>query len=86
MVTPRWVSTKAQPIGIRDLLDYLVQPIDVHIEHDEILEIGGSDRMYCLVIAGLSCLFMPFGTVLVVFTLITLMKEPVKELFEQQSC
>ena len=45
MVMPRWVSTKAQPIGIRDLLDYLVQSLDVRIEHDEIVEIGGADRM-----------------------------------------
>lgn len=36
---------------------------------------------YCLVIAGLSCLFMPFGTVLGVFTLITLMKPSVKAQF-----
>lgn len=45
MVMPRWVSTKAQPIGIRDLLDYLVQSLDVHIDRDEIIEIGGADRM-----------------------------------------
>ena len=36
---------------------------------------------YCLVIAGLSCMFMPFGTVLGVFTLITLMKPSVKAQF-----
>ncbi|WP_372795504.1 NAD(P)H-binding protein [Pontiella sp.] len=45
MVTPRWVSTQAQPIGIRDLLDYLVQSLDVHLDQDEIFEIGGADRM-----------------------------------------
>lgn len=45
MVMPRWVSTKAQPIGIRDLLDYLVHSVDVHIDRDEIIEIGGADRM-----------------------------------------
>ncbi|VGO11598.1 hypothetical protein PDESU_00143 [Pontiella desulfatans] len=45
MVFPRWVTTKAQPIGIRDLLDYLVQSLDVPIEHAEIVEIGGADRM-----------------------------------------
>jgi hypothetical protein len=37
--------------------------------------------MYCLVIAGLECIFMPFGTVLGVFTIIVLMKDSVKELF-----
>ena len=37
--------------------------------------------MFCLVMAGIECLFMPFGTVLGVFTIIVLMREPVKELF-----
>ena len=29
MITPRWVSVLAQPIGIQDLLAYLVEAIDV---------------------------------------------------------
>ncbi len=37
--------------------------------------------MFCLVMAGVECLFMPFGTVLGVFTIIVLMREPVKQLF-----
>jgi hypothetical protein len=37
---------------------------------------------YCLVIAAVSCIFMPFGTILGVFTLVTLTKESVKRLFE----
>ena len=37
--------------------------------------------MYCLVIAGIECTFMPFGTVLGVFTIIILMKPSVKEVF-----
>ena len=37
--------------------------------------------MFCLVIAALECFFMPFGTVLGVFTIIVLMKDSVKELF-----
>jgi hypothetical protein len=37
--------------------------------------------MYCLVVAGIECIFMPFGTVLGVFTIIVLMKDPVKQLF-----
>lgn len=36
---------------------------------------------YCLVVAAIECLFMPFGTVLGVFTLITLTRESVKLLF-----
>jgi len=39
------------------------------------------NRTYCLVIAAIECLFMPFGTLLGVFTIIVLMREPVKELF-----
>ena len=38
--------------------------------------------MFCLVVAGIECLFMPFGTVLGIFTIIVLIQEPVKELFQ----
>ena len=38
--------------------------------------------MFCLVIAALSCLFFPFGTVLGVFTIIVLNRESVKKLFD----
>lgn len=37
--------------------------------------------MFCLVMAAISCMFMPFGTVLGVFTIIVLMRPAVKELF-----
>lgn len=37
--------------------------------------------LYCLVVAGLLCLFMPFGTILGVFTIIVLVRESVKTLF-----
>ena len=37
--------------------------------------------MFCLVMAGIECLFMPFGTVLGVFTIIVLIREGVKEMF-----
>jgi hypothetical protein len=36
---------------------------------------------FCLVMAAVECMFMPFGTVLGVFTIIVLMREPVKQLF-----
>jgi hypothetical protein len=36
---------------------------------------------YCLVMGGIECIFMPFGTVLGVFTIIVLMRDTVKELF-----
>jgi hypothetical protein len=37
--------------------------------------------MFCLVMGGVECIFMPFGTVLGVFTILVLMREPVKRLF-----
>ncbi|MCP5109384.1 MAG: hypothetical protein GY953_00965 [bacterium] len=36
---------------------------------------------YCLVMAGMACMFMPFGTVLGVFTIITLVRNSVQRLF-----
>ncbi|NNE92052.1 MAG: hypothetical protein HKN23_10430 [Verrucomicrobiales bacterium] len=36
---------------------------------------------FCLIIGGIACLMMPHGTVLGVFTIITLMKPEAKELF-----
>lgn len=38
-------------------------------------------RLFCLVVAGIECMFMPFGTVLGVFTLILLSKDSVKQAF-----
>ena len=42
MITPRWVGTQCQPIGIRDVLDYLVGALD-HPEVTGVVEIGGPD-------------------------------------------
>jgi hypothetical protein len=36
---------------------------------------------FCLVMAGVLCVFMPFGTVLGVFTIIVLIRDSVKQLF-----
>ncbi len=36
---------------------------------------------FCLVMSGINCLFMPFGTVLGVFTIIVLQRPSVRELF-----
>lgn len=38
-------------------------------------------RLFCIVVAGLECMLMPFGTVLGVLTIIVLMRESVKPLF-----
>jgi uncharacterized protein YbjT (DUF2867 family) len=42
MITPRWVGTRCQPIGISDVLDYLVDALD-HPEVSGIVEIGSPD-------------------------------------------
>ena len=39
--------------------------------------------VFCLVVAAIECLFIPFGTVLGVFTIIVLVRPSVKPLFEQ---
>lgn len=36
---------------------------------------------FCMVVACIECLFMPFGTVLGIFSIVILMREPVKQLF-----
>lgn len=37
--------------------------------------------MFCFVVAAILCAFMPFGTVLGVFTILVLLRDSVKELF-----
>jgi hypothetical protein len=41
--------------------------------------------LYCLVMAAVECIFMPFGTVLGIFTILVLMRDPVKQLFDPQT-
>jgi len=41
------------------------------------------NRMFCMVIGAIECVFMPFGTVLGVFTLIALNKESIKQTYGQ---
>lgn len=38
-------------------------------------------HMFCLVVAGLECIFVPIGTVLGVFTIIILIRDSVKQQF-----
>jgi uncharacterized protein YbjT (DUF2867 family) len=42
MVTPRWVKTRCQPIGVRDVLAYLIEALE-HPEVEGVFEIGGGD-------------------------------------------
>jgi uncharacterized protein YbjT (DUF2867 family) len=43
MITPRWVNTASQPIGIEDVIEYLVAGIRVPLPESLTVEIGGSD-------------------------------------------
>ncbi len=40
-------------------------------------------RTLCLVAAGVACMFMPLGSLLGAFTIMHLLKDPVRELFEE---
>ncbi|MBC8126818.1 MAG: SDR family oxidoreductase [Gloeobacteraceae cyanobacterium ES-bin-144] len=42
MICPRWVYTRTQPIGIREVLAYLSEAIEVPDSTGRIIEIGGS--------------------------------------------
>ena len=45
MIMPRWVDVVAQPIAIKDMLDYLVAALDLPDGEHRIFEIGGADRV-----------------------------------------
>jgi len=45
MITPRWVDTKAQPIAIQDVLNYLLQAAGQPTTQSRIFEIGGNDQV-----------------------------------------
>ena len=43
MIAPRWVMTRCQPIGIRDVLAYLIAALELKAHANRIYEIGGAD-------------------------------------------
>lgn len=45
MITPRWVSSPAQPIAIRDLTAYLLDGLKLPLPESRIFEIGGADQV-----------------------------------------
>jgi uncharacterized protein YbjT (DUF2867 family) len=45
MITPRWVSNRAQPIAIDDLLAYLLAALTVQVAGSPVVEIGGRDTV-----------------------------------------
>ncbi|MDX2253181.1 MAG: SDR family oxidoreductase, partial [Nitrospira sp.] len=45
MLTPKWVKGKAQPIGIDDLLDYLMEALRIPATQYRVYEVGGADQV-----------------------------------------
>ncbi len=45
MITPRWVGIMAQPIGIDDLISYLIAALEQTGAESRMYEIGGADRI-----------------------------------------
>jgi uncharacterized protein YbjT (DUF2867 family) len=45
LLMPRWVVSCTQPIGIEDVLAYLLAALDVELEESRLFEIGGPDRV-----------------------------------------
>ncbi len=42
-------------------------------------------RVFCMIVAGVSCIGIPFGTTLGVFTLVVLLRQSVKRLFDTRA-
>jgi len=66
MITPRWVSVKAQPIAVSDVLAYLVAALELPPGGNRTYEIGGAERLSYLDlmkeygrVAGLRRLYIP---------------------------
>ncbi|MEC9094599.1 MAG: DUF2867 domain-containing protein, partial [Planctomycetota bacterium] len=45
MICPRWVRVKAQPIGVEDVLDYLLEALKCSVNGSHIFEIGSPDQL-----------------------------------------
>lgn len=43
------------------------------------------NSMLCMILAGIECLLMPWGTLLGVFTIVVLQRDSVKELFNERN-
>jgi uncharacterized protein YbjT (DUF2867 family) len=46
MITPRWVRTRTQPVGISDVLEYLYQAKDLSSKGDLIIDIGSEQMRF----------------------------------------
>jgi uncharacterized protein YbjT (DUF2867 family) len=45
MTTPKWVSTRVQPIGVRDIVHYLAEVLEVEETAGRVIGVGGPDVM-----------------------------------------
>ncbi|MBT9393554.1 SDR family oxidoreductase [Hymenobacter sp. NST-14] len=55
MVTPRWLNSRCQPIGIRDVMHYLLQVLDNPAARGRSFDIGGPDVLtYRQMLLGLA--------------------------------
>jgi uncharacterized protein YbjT (DUF2867 family) len=52
MLTPRWVRTQTQPIGVQDVLDYLFQAKDVPVEGSVTVDIGAEKMSFKAMLQG----------------------------------
>lgn len=43
MITPRWVYTRTQPIGVKEILQYLVASLETPASTGKVIEIGGAE-------------------------------------------
>ncbi len=65
MITPKWVRTKAQPIGVEDVIDYLEQARTDTLTGSHIVDIGSEQLCYqemmqqCSEVMGLKRLIIP---------------------------
>lgn len=46
MITPKWVKTMAQPIGVDDVIEYLYQGINLEIDENIVVDIGAEKMSY----------------------------------------
>jgi uncharacterized protein YbjT (DUF2867 family) len=46
MITPSWVQTRAQPIGVNDVIRYLYEAKDLHPEGNLTIDIGAEEMSY----------------------------------------
>jgi uncharacterized protein YbjT (DUF2867 family) len=45
LLIPRWATSRAQPIAVTDVLDYLLAALDLELGASRLFEIGGPDRV-----------------------------------------